>query len=869
MNRLIRLVVLGLLALPALAGSGKPEPMRLPDVATPLAYRLSLEFDPAKPRHRGDVAIDVEVRQPSATLRLNATDLAIRSALLEAGGRTLPAQTRQLDDDLLELRFAEPLPTGRGTLKLRFEGKLQDKDVYGLFRQKEGGDWYAFTQFESTGARMAFPGFDEPGWKVPWTLSLTVPAKLTAVANTPVEHETPQAGGKKRVDFKTSQPMPSYLLAFGVGPFDVLDGGRVGNTALRYITPRGRAAEAQFAAGITPRIVERLEAYFGMPYPYEKLDSLVLPVTVNFGAMENAGLITYASNLIMAKPGEETGKFRRDYVAVAAHELSHQWFGNYVTMAWWDDLWLNEAFASWMGDKITDQTMPEWGWDSSVLNARREAMWIDRLQSTRRIHQPVLVNHDLGGAFDHITYQKGQAVLAMFETWLGPERFRAGVRRYMARHAWGNATGDDFLAALGAEEPALAVAFRTFTEQIGIPRVAVELSCAGKPTLKLSQSRFLPRGSTAPADARWQVPLSVRTPAGTARLLLTDRTGELALPDASCPAWVQANAGGSGYYRPVYAPGQLQRLMRDGKPTVNEILAGLDDAAALTESGDLPLADALALAEQYAGHPRREVVEAAAEILLRLRPLVTPELRPGYAMLWQRAFGRQAHALGWAVQPGESDDARLLRVRLLEPVAEHGGDIQLREEARRLTRTWLKSRRTIDASVRPVMLRVAALDGDRKLFEAMRDAARRSDNRQERTDLYGALGNFRAPKLAEAARGLLLDPAHDIREVRRPFMRSQNANEALRQGSLRFIETHYDALAGRLDRNGPGGLPRDLDRACSRDEADAFERVFGPRADRYEGGPKTLTQTLETVRLCVAWREAQTAALAEYLGARR
>ena len=311
---------------------------------------------------------------------------------------------------------------------------------------------------------------------------------------------------------------------------------------MRIIVPAGRAADAAFAAASTGAIVRQLEAFFDQPHPYPKLDSLAVPVTVGFDAMENAGLITYASTALLAAPGQQTPRFRREYTALAAHELAHQWFGNLVTMAWWDDLWLNESFASWLGDRITAELQPGWGFDSAAVAARREAMRTDRLLSSRRIAEPVNSDDDLAGVWDSITYQKGQSVLAMFEQWLGPDRFRAGVRRCIRRHARGSATAADFSAALAPDEPALPDALRSFTHQPGIPRVAVSLLCGdGPPRLRLQQSRLLALGSAGPGSAAsplWQVPMVIRTPGGSSGVWLTTAEAEHRLPDAGCPAWV-------------------------------------------------------------------------------------------------------------------------------------------------------------------------------------------------------------------------------------------------------------------------------------------------------------------------------------------
>ena len=851
-----------------------PPPMRLATDVQPKAYALALTLDPAQPRHSGVVDIDVQLRQPSARIRLHAKDLTVQQAWAELGARRLDARLRPLDASSIELYWPKPLPAGPARLTLHFSGTLQDKDVYGLFRQQDAGRWMAATQFESTGARLAFPLFDEPGWKVPWALTLTVPDGLQAVANMPLAQETAARPGWKTLRFETTPPLPSYLLAFAVGSFDIVDAGLshpaasaqapatspFNPTPLRFITLAGRGAEAAFAAASTGAIVQRLEAFFDQPHPYPKLDSLALPVTVGFDAMENAGLITYASTVMLAPPGGETPRFRRDYVAIAAHELAHQWFGNLVTMAWWDDLWLNESFASWLGDRITHELQPGWGFDSAAVAARRDAMRTDRLQSSRRIAEPVRSDDELANVWDSITYQKGQAVLAMVEQWLGPERFRGGVRRYIARHAWGSATAADFSAALAVDDPALPDALRSFTHQPGIPRVAVAILCdAGPPRLRLRQTRLLALGSTAAATAdaaRWQVPMVIRTPGGSSGLILAEPEQEHRLPDADCPAWVQANAGGLGYYRPVYAPGGLAALLAQPGLPVAERLAALDDAQGLAEAGDLPLDDLLALAESQAGHADRRVVEQAAAVLAAARPLIAPDRQAAYAARWQRALGERARSLGWLPRPDDTEDSSLLRASLLPRLAELGQDEALRGQAAEIARRWLADRSSLPIAQREAVLQAAALGGDAGLYADLQTALLASSDRPERQDLLQALGHFRDPALAERARQLLLNPQLDIREARGPLMRAQAADTATRLDLLRFVQTRHAALVQRLGRDEPAWLPSPFGRACSADEAQQIEAVFAPQAARFMGGQRALAQALESVRLCTAWREA-------------
>jgi alanyl aminopeptidase len=890
LRRLMLLV--GLLASAAAAAPPPAVPMRLPDTVQPLAYRLHLQVDPEQPRYGGEVEIDLRLRQPIAangTLRLHAKDLLIRSAWLEVGARRLSARVQRLDDERIALRFGRVLPAGAVRLGLAFAGTLDDHDVYGLFRQQAGGSWLAFTQFEASGARRAFPLFDEPGWKVPWTLSLTVPQALQAVSNMPVQSEEPDGPGFKRVSFQRTPPLPSYLLAFAVGDLALRDAGLVGrdrSLPMRFVTPAGRAGEADYAAGGTGRIVDRLEAWFDMPYPFAKLDSLAIPVTSQFGAMEHPGLISYASTLLLASPGEQTPASERDYLATAAHELAHQWFGNLVTPAWWDDLWLNESFASWLGDKIADEVLPDAAGSTRVQRARARAMQADRLVSAHAIEHAVQTDDDMGNLWDAITYDKGQTVLAMFEAWLGPQAFQAGVRRYIRRHAWGSATRFDFFQALAGDDPALPAALRSFTRQGGIPRVRLTLRCDdGPPRLQLAQSRLLPLGSSGgdAADQRWQLPLLLRTPAGRSRLLMTDGEATLALPDTACPAWVLANAGGAGYYRVAYAGDLLARLIAapgdtgETGPALTpaEWLVLLDDAQGLHDAGALDNAQVLALVQAGAAQPTREVVLAAMTLLRHLRPLVAPGQQAAYAGLWQAAFSARARALGWQPRAGDSDDDRLLRVELLPALAALGEDAALRAEALRLARDWLADPKALGAELRGPVLATAALAdggeaaaGQPTLFDALRAALDASDDRNERGDLLAALGHFRQPDLAQRARQLLLAPTIDLRDSLWPLLGAQAAEPSTRDAALDFVARHHAELAGRIGHDGPAALPSLFRHGCSDDEAQRTEAAFVHQAARHPGGRQALARTLEAVRLCSAWRARQSGGLQARLNER-
>ncbi|HEY1250046.1 MAG TPA: M1 family metallopeptidase, partial [Thermoanaerobaculia bacterium] len=426
-----------------------PPALRLPEVAEPIAYSLDLTIDPGQAGFHGAVDIDVRVKQKSDVLWLNAKELEIQKASVSmpslASGtltpRILPGGT-----DFVGLAFEQPLSPGPLHLRLEFTGVMDETSTQGLFRQKDGEDWYAFTQFESTDARRAFPCFDEPAYKVAWNLTLRIPKGTSAVSNTLPAADT-EEGGRRVVRFAKTPPLPSYLVAFAVGPFDYVDAGKAGagKTPIRIVTTRGKAAQARYAAQTTGPLLERLEAYFGIPFPYAKLDQLAIPQTVTFGAMENAGLITWAESILLAPSAEETVRFQRVQASINIHEMAHQWFGDLVTLAWWDDVWLNESFATWMADRTLIEWKPEWHEDARRVEDTSRVMFTDALVSTRKIRQEIASDDDIVNAFDPISYQKGAAVIAMFESWIGEEKFRAGVHAYLVAHANGNATERDFL----------------------------------------------------------------------------------------------------------------------------------------------------------------------------------------------------------------------------------------------------------------------------------------------------------------------------------------------------------------------------------------------------------------------------------------
>jgi alanyl aminopeptidase len=857
-------------------GSTQAPTLRLPDGAAPTRYSAELWIDPAKETFRGRTEIRISLKGETDTLWLNAKELSFESATVRpdgAPGDATPAEASPAGMDFARIHFQRRLPAGAYAVTLSYTGRIDRKDTQGIFRQEDAGSWYAFSHFEAIYARRAFPCFDEPSYKTSWQLTIHAPKGAIAVSNTPVVSETADADGGRAFAFAPTKPLPSYLVAFGVGPFEAVSGGTAGRskTPIRMIVPKGRSAEARWAAASTGPILEVLENYFDAPYPYEKLDHLVIPQTVGFGAMENAGLVTYSASLLLAKPADETIAFRRAYASVCAHETAHQWFGDYVTTAWWNDIWLNEAFATWMASKTVDRWKPEWSWAVQRAGARTAAMDQDSLVTARRIRQPIANNDDIVSAFDAITYQKGAAVIAMFEGWVGEEGFRKGVQLYLKTHAWGNATADDFVASIAeaTKTPAVVPAFRSFLDQPGVPLVTVELSCAGGPArLLLAQQRYLPAGSTGSTKETWQVPVCARTGepgAASACTLLTEPTGTLELPGA-CPARVVGNAR-SGYYRVLYKGSLLAKALADsGKHlTASERITTLSDVAALARSGEVPMGTALALVPVFAGDPDRPVVESVQRIAAAPRDLlVTDEMRPRYRRFVSDVFGVRARALGWKGKPGEDEDTQLLRETLVPFVTNEGDEPALVAEANRLASAWLKDRSAVDSLMVPAVLGSAARHGDSELFQSYVAEARKSKDRRERFRLLSSLGLFRDPVVVPQALAVTLSNDFDARETV-GILREEALSKETRGEAWTFLKANFDKLAARLPRESPARFPSIAAGFSDLEKRAEVEAFFKDKAPNYMGGPRYLAQALEQIQLRAALRSVQQDSVNDFL----
>jgi alanyl aminopeptidase len=865
-----------------LPGEGPPRG-QLPQDTRPIGYRLELSIDPTTPRFSGRVAIEVELDRPRRVLWLHAQDLDVSEVSVRlADGGPIGARFEAVDDTgVAAVRLDQPAGPGRVQLVVRWEAAFA-AGLRGLYRVEREGAAYAFSQLEPIDARRVFPGFDEPAFKVPFEVTLVVPDDVVALTNTLEVESTPLEGGRVRRRYARTPPLPTYLLAWAVGPFDVVDAPPIPPNAfrdrpvpLRGIAPRGRGSELAFALRETPPILEWIEEYAGSGYPFSKLDLVAVP-DFSAGAMENVGLVTFRDRLLLIDPETASVHSERAFANVMAHELAHMWFGNQVTMPWWDDIWLNEAFATWLAAKTVTATFPAHRSDLSQLQATHRVMNADALASARSIRQPITSNHDIRSAFDGITYQKGAAVLAMFEAAIGERAFRDTLRRYLSRHAQATATSADLLAVVAEMNgERYAAAMRTFLDQPGLPLLAFETACStpesgskiserGRFVVEVEQSRYRPLGSSIRTGGDWQVPVCL---AGQAcRLLAAPRDGE---EQSACPPWLHPNPDARGYYRWTLSPEALDRLVESGWSSLSERerMSVVDALQAGYRSGDIGMAQVIALSGQLAEDPSRPVATAPLGWLRELRDRIAvsdaQRLRAEERLL--SLYRSQAVALGFDDVEGESGERRLRRSQVVGAVVGVGRDPVLRAEARQRGDRYLAGppgqpdASASAAELLGVVSVVAVEEGGAAPFDAAWEHLFATEDAVVRGRMLRALAAARDPERRERARALVFDARLRMNERLRVVSAQARAadSDEEREEVFAWVRDRADAIVEVLSPAQGAGMLTAASGFCSRDAATVVKEWFAERAPAYPGGPRRLEGLVERIQLCAARVEHQ------------
>ena len=842
---------------------------RLPTTVRPHAYRLVLTPDLEAATFAGDVEIDVSVEAPTDTITLNAAELEITFAELNDGdpdaGYALAPTDIALDpeEERLTLTFAEPLRPGPATLHLSFTGILNDK-LHGFYRSTftdETGTerTIATTQMESTDARRAFPCWDEPELKATFEVTLVVDDALAAYSNGSVVEEAPAPGGKRRVRFATTMAMSTYLVAFIVGPLEATEPLEVNGVPLRIVHPPGKGHLTPFALTVGAHALTFFDKYFGIPYPADKLDLVAIP-DFAFGAMENLGCVTFRESVLLVDPAQAARVELERVADVVCHEIAHMWFGDLVTMKWWNGIWLNEAFATFMEVLAVDAFRPEWQRWVSFGVEREAAMAVDGLHTTRPVEFHVGRPEEAQGMFDVLTYQKGGSVLRMLEQFVGPDVFREGINDYLTTHSYGNTETSDLWDALERSSGrAVRTIMDTWINQGGYPLVRVAEDGS------LTQTPFSYRGETGGAiGSDWQIPVLSRPLTSEAvdpLPVLLDGTGRGGT--AAGVSGHLVNAGGSGYYRVAYPTATVRLLAgRLGELAPLERYNLVSDSWAASLSGQAPLSDLLALSRALVDSAERDPSVWSVVIgALGLFDRVVPDTdRPVLALAVRTLLGPLAHDLGWDPSDDDAERTPSLRSSALRTLGTIGDDPEIKAEAaRRFARAGVEA---LHPDTESAVLDIVASDGGPAEFEAFLARYRNPSTPQEEIRYLYALPAFEDPALASRTFDLALG---EVRTQNAPFvLQSLVANRATGAEAWQRITGEWDTLVAKFPANI---LPRMLDgvRALCSPPALAVRVTEFIESHPLAAGGRTVEQTLERLSVNVAFGEREGPGLAAVL----
>jgi puromycin-sensitive aminopeptidase len=826
---------------------------RLSRTVVPSHYDIKIEPDLDNASFRGTVGIDVEIAEPTSSITLNAIELKLDSAEITVDGERHAADVA-LDDEFerATLSFESELPAGTARIVMSFTGIL-NSDLRGFYRSVYTADdgtekVIATTQFEATDARRAFPCWDQPEFKATYSVSLIVDDDLMAVSNAAEVGRTPVEGGKVQVDFAETMKMSTYLVAFIVGELEATDPVDVDGTPLRIIAPPGNMHLTPFALDMGAHSLRFFSGYYDIAYPGDKLDMIAIP-DFSFGAMENLGCITYRETALLLDVEKATQAEAQRVADVIAHEIAHMWFGDLVTMKWWNGIWLNEAFATFAEMKCVEEYKPEWKRWLAFAPDRALSQETDALRTTRPIEFEVVSPEEANAMFDVLTYQKGSAVLRMLEQYLGEQAFRAGVTRYLKTHAYSNTETNDLWAALEAESgQPVGEIMDTWILQGGYPRVTVESADGG---YRLSQEhfRFLGEG-----DQTWQVPVLYRSDAGNGKVVVAD---EPVVVEAG--AGFTLNAGGEGFYRVNYDEALLGDVI-DGLSELDPIerFAVISDARANVLAGDLMGGDFLSLISNLTDEDEIDVWGAAIGGLTELDRIVSSDDRDAMRAFTVGLVSAKADELGWQPAEGESDRTRAMRGLLLQTLGNLGKDRRTIAEARSVHANG----GDVDAEIAEAALMITASNGSIEDFDALIKASENARDPQTKIKYMRAATAIPDPAAAEAMIQMILEG--DIRSQDSFWVLARligNRDTGVRAWEM--ITENWDAILTSLPvLNGR----RMLDLVQYRSEPDVAASIMQwLESHPIPSGDKHVAQKMEQLQVRVALREREGHRLGEAL----
>ncbi len=840
---------------------------RLPGDVVPNHYQITLQPDLKNATFQGEETIEVRVVKPTSNIVLNAAEIKFGEATVQSGAATQTAKvTAEEQKEMATLALANPLPAGTATIHIKFTGILNDQ-LRGFYLSKTKARNYAVTQFEATDARRAFPSFDEPAMKATFDLSVVADTGDTAISNGKIISDTPGPGdGKHTIKFAKTPKMSTYLVALEVGDFKCLEGAADGIPVRICATPE-KMNFGKYALESAEQILTYFNKYYGIKYPFQKLDIVALP-DFSAGAMENTGDITYREELLLLDDRTATVNQHKAVVGVLAHEMAHQWFGDLVTMQWWDDIWLNEGFATWMAAKTVPALKPEWNdWPDQGPLA------IDALKATRPIHASaadVNTPAQIATLFDGIAYQKSASVLRMLESWLGDETFRKGVNQYLQQHAYGNTRAADFWDAMAkASGKPVDKVMPTWVEQAGAPMVSVKAECTGNQTnVELAQMRFFndPDLLKAGSPEVWQIPLCIRS-AGSSNpscQLMTQKQQSLKVN--GCSPGVFVNAGGHGYFWSAYAPELSSKLaaVAEQALTPQERVSLLNDEWALTRGGQHPISQYLNLAQGMKNDSTRQVVEqVAARVEFIRQYLIDNNDRTAFQTWVQNQFRPLFDRLGWHSKASDSADAKTMRATVIRALGESGRDPGVLREATEVASKFMSDPASVDPNVGELALDLAAINGDSKLYDEYLAHMKTAKTPQELYAYMGALSYFTQPELAQRSLDLSLTDEIRAQDGYRALFGLMGQPET-RDVTWTYFKSHWPEIQKKFGSTLAGFPFSTITGSfCSEQTKDDVQHWFAQHPD--PGGPRALRQALERIDACVRVRNSQGPTLAAWL----
>jgi aminopeptidase N len=842
---------------------------RLPEVARPDNYKLSFTPDLDKATFEGEETISIHVLKPTSEITLNSAEIDFHDVSITSGGATQKAKvTPEKEKEMVVLAVDKPIAAGPATIHITYSGIL-NSEMRGLYLGKdEQGRKYASTQFEATDARRAFPSFDEPDYKATFDIAVVADKGLTAISNQKAVSDTPGPGDKHTVRFATTAKMSSYLAALVVGNFEYVEGEADG-IPIRVYATTGKKEMGRFALEVATNVLKYYDNYFGIKYPYGKLDLIGIP-DFSAGAMENTGCITFREILLLADEEKTSVDLKKTIASVIAHEMAHQWFGDLVTMKWWDDIWLNEGFATWMETKPQQTIKPDWNTRLDEVSGAGGTMNVDSLANTRPIHQAAETPGQILELFDGIAYGKAGAVLDMLEAYLGPDTFRAGVNAYLKQHQYGNATASDFWEAQArtSKKPVDRV-MPTWVTQAGLPIVNVKAQCSGDSTsVTLSQHRYYYDRAkfNEPNDQLWQIPICMKGSSDSSAKceLLTKKEETFTLP--GCSKWVLANAGATGYYRVGYQPDAVRALANDAesKLTPGERIALQTDIWASVRVGREPVGDYLAIAQGL--QPDRNSA-VFSDVLGQLdfigKYLVSDSDRDSYRAWLQNYLSPAMKEVGWEPKPGDTDEQRTLRSRLFNSLGYDARDPESLGEARKIADKAMADPSSVDHQFARGAFALAALNGDSEFYDRLMAATKNPKSPEEYYTYLFTLADFGDPKLLERTLEYAVTP--DVRsQDALGLVTSVLANPAGQKLAWDFIRQHWSDIEKAGGPFASSEIVRATSVFCDATLRDQVTDFFA--SHHAEGAERSYKQSIERINNCVDLKSRQESQLASWLG---